>query len=247
MRWVVALVIAGCGRVDFDVAKATGDAPVGGIDAPSDAAVVAGAWAFVSAEKGVPDTSTGPPITSTAVNVEVGDLVVPICRGSCGFKPSLISYTIAPATSIALAPMIQDYDASSQYWHAITWGLATEAGSIAFTTPTLPGASDCLVNVFRGATGPAPTMVDKKVTTGGAGGLAMCGPIATVANGIAIYDVERTSCIDKPIAGPFVQLGTAFGNTWGAWTPTDGTSGSAQMTDCGNTGGWICTTVSLTP
>jgi hypothetical protein len=251
MRVFAVVLLAGCGRISFDPVTVddarTGDAAIG-----TDARTTSGAWSFVSTQPGVPNTSTGQPITSTDT-VSPGDLVIPICRGLTSPMPSTIQLTVSPASAVVLAPIIQHYDPVSQYWHAFAWGVVDSSVApgtgVSFTTDTLQGNADCLITVFRGVTssGGAPTLVDQNTTTGGAGGMMSCGPINTVANGLAIYSAARTTCADAPISGPFVQLGTAYGNPFGAFAPSNGTSASATLTDCGNSGGWICTTLSLTP
>lgn len=221
-------------------------------DAAADGRTTTGAWAFQSSAVSVPNSSSDVPMTTTLV-VRPGDLVVPICRGTAPSAPAVVQYTVAPANAVSLVPAIQHYDGISQFWHALSWGVVDPSvapdTSVSFTTGTFTSASDCLGIVFRGVTasGGAPSLVTQVTTTGGAVGMVTCGPIMTAKDGVAVYSAARTTCADAPVAGPFVEIGAAFGNPYGAFAPSDGSTASATLMDCGNPGAWICTTISLTP
>jgi len=244
VRWsVIALAGTACGRIDFATVDHDAASDAIEIDGPS------GAWQFLSTNPGTPATSSSAPITVTD-DVSAGDLVIPLCRGNVGAAPPAEQFTISPTGLLALAPIIQRWDSSSQYWNAFSYGVmdsSTPANTtLVITSSSFTGPSDCLVTVFRGGLA-APQLVATTETMGGAGGNVTCGPIATAAGGVAIYSSNRTTCSDAPLTGPFVQLGTDFGNPWGAWAPADGTPGSATLTDCGNSAGWMCTAISLSP
>jgi hypothetical protein len=247
-RCVCALVlVASCGRIGFD--SAASDAAVAVVDGAPDANVPLGAWSVAATMTGSPATSSSTPITVSQA-VAAGDLIIPHCRGNLGSAPTPIVYTIAPTGLVTLAPVITRYDPGSQYWNSFTYGVmapATGASTtITFTTSSFQGPSDCLIFVFRGGNA-APSVVTISNTTGPAGGFVTCGPVASSNGGVVAYSAVRSTCADAPMSGPFVQLGTTFGNPFGAWAPADGTSASATLNDCGNSGGWICTALSLTP
>jgi hypothetical protein len=230
------------------------DAPTGTADAASDAA--SGTWTYKATSN---HTTQGvAPASPNSVQVEVasGDLLVIMSDGN---SPSSgqVSFSAMPSGIVTFAPAFEkdqglpDGNGGTEPTTlAGTWGTVLPAAGTAtmltITVTDFTGWSDLSATLFSGGIA-APQQVDLVHTSGGTGGLATCGPIATVPNGAALYVAARWTCADAPVAGPFSQLGRLSGNPYGMYAPTDGTSATATLADCGNTGGWVCSTLSLSP
>ena len=246
---MVAVMCTGCLSTPSRPAKS--DASVGAADAAPDAA--AGRWSYTRTSGHT--TQNVAPASPNSVQIEVapGDLLVVLSDGE---TPSAgqVMFTAAPSGIVTLGQGFEKDQSvpgnATSTTTAGVWGtVGAAAGTSAIVTITATNYtdwSDLSATVFSGGIAP-PQPVGLVSTVGGVGSAVTCGPIATVPNGAAVYVAVRWTCADAPVAGPFSQLGTLAQNPYGMFAPTDGTTVSATLTDCGSSGGWICSTLSLSP
>jgi hypothetical protein len=187
---------------------------------------------------------------SIQISVEAGDLVVITSDG--GTPTAQIAFDVAPSGIIpTLAPALEnDGMGGPSLSTALTWGMvAPSAGSgttITITVTNYAGFSDLAATVFGGGSTSSSQLAVQQ-TKGGVGENASCGPIATAPGGAAVYVASVYNSCGPPTAGPFGQLGVPAGNPYGFWAPADGTTQTFTLGGCVDTGGWLCSVVSLSP